>query len=380
MKTILVLATAGAGGDLQPLLTAALALRERQHRLVLLGDASVSAAVTGLGFEMVTAPPDHDLGPRLVATIKAGLGQDPAEQGQRIEALLERWSSELATIVQALIRQHPPDLLVTSLFGVGIAQLAAADAQLPWCVVNSTFYVGPHPPRVLESDFSARAVPLMRYFISKLGSAEQVLHATDRVFDYNFTNLPARHHYVGPLIWEAPSSLPAYWSELAGPWALVTLSLQEQDDLPLAQAALDVLASQPLQVALTIGNSHQPDELKRVPTNAHVEQYLPHSAVLERGRLLVSHAGHGSVMKALWHGVPMVLVPWGRDQPGVAARAEHLGAAVVVERNQLSPETLSAAIQAVLADRQFQAAAQQTAQRLRAQNPAAIACDWLEQV
>ena len=42
MKKILVLATAGAGGDLQPLLAATLALRERGHSLVLFGDASVA--------------------------------------------------------------------------------------------------------------------------------------------------------------------------------------------------------------------------------------------------------------------------------------------------------------------------------------------------
>jgi len=379
MKTILVLATAGAGGDLQPLITAALALRKRQNRLVLLGDASVTAAVRGLGFETAVAPPESDLGPRLVATIKAGLGQDPAEQGRRIEAMLEQWSGELATSVRALVRQHRPDMLLTSLFGVGIARQAAAEAQLPWCVVNTTFYLGPHPPRELERDFSARAVPLMRYFVSKLDTASQVLHATDRVFDYNFANLPDRHHYVGPLIWEAPGPLPAYLSEPGKDWALVTLSSLEQDDLPLGQAALDALASQPLPVVLTIGHGHQPGDLQRVPANAHVEQYLPHTAVLERSRLLVSHAGHGSVMKALWHGVPMVLVPWGRDQPGVAARAEHLGVAVVVERDQLSRETLSAAVQRVLAEPQFQAAAQQTAQRLRAQDPASIACNWLEQ-
>src|SRR5205823_11274555 len=105
------------------------------------------------------------------ATIKAGLGLDPAEQGQRIEAMLEQWSSELAAIVQPLIRRYQPGLLLTSLFGVSITRQAAAEAQRPWCVINSTFYVGPHPPRALERDFSARAVPLMRYFISQLGSA-----------------------------------------------------------------------------------------------------------------------------------------------------------------------------------------------------------------
>ncbi len=81
-----------------------------------------------------------------------------------------------------------------------------------------------------------------------------------------------------------------------------------------------------------------------------VERTVSHSAVLERGALLVSHAGHGSVMKALWHGRPMVLVPWGRDQPGVAARAAALGVAGVVQRDEASEETLSVAIDRALTD------------------------------
>jgi len=55
---------------------------------------------------------------------------------------------------------------------------------------------------------------------------------------------------------------------------------------------------------------------------------------LANSRLVISHAGHGIVMKALYHGVPMILVPWGRDQPGVAARAEALGVATVIRRDE----------------------------------------------
>jgi len=59
-------------------------------------------------------------------------------------------------------------------------------------------------------------------------------------------------------------------------------------------------------------------------------------------------------MKALWYGVPMVLVPWGRDQPGVAARAEQLGVARVVARDQLTDTRLSEAITHVLEDPHYQ--------------------------
>ena len=108
------------------------------------------------------------------------------------------------------------------------------------------------------------------------------------------------------------------------------------------------MAGHPVRVVVTLGPDHRPDEVSVVPANARLEQTVSHAAVLERGVLMVSHAGHGSVMKALWHGRPMVLVPWGRDQPGVAARAAALGVAEVIQRDNASAETIAAALDRAL--------------------------------
>jgi UDP:flavonoid glycosyltransferase YjiC (YdhE family) len=121
-------------------------------------------------------------------------------------------------------------------------------------------------------------------------------------------------------------------SEPGDPWMLVSISTQIQDDVPLAKAALRAIADKPVRVVVTVGPDHDVQEISDPPSNAYVERTAPHSAVLEKGRLLVGHAGHGSVMKALWYGRPMVLMPWGRDQPGVAARARALGVAEIVQR------------------------------------------------
>jgi UDP:flavonoid glycosyltransferase YjiC (YdhE family) len=381
MKNILILATAGAGGDLQPLIAVALGLRERGHRLVFFGDTSVATSIQNLAIKTIISAPQHDLGPRLIATIKGSQGLEPVDQGKQINQQLTAWSLDLVPPVQELVRDYQPDLLVTSLFGAGVAQLVATEMNLPWCIINSTFYAGANAPRQLDQDFSPRAVPLFRYyFLPLLEQASLVLHATDPSFDNNNTNLPPRHHYVGPLLWEPPAKTPDYITEPGNPWVLVTLSSQEQDDLPIAQMALDGLADQPVRVALTIGGAHDPTELKHIPDNARVEHYLPHSKVLEQSRLLISHAGHGSVMKALWYGVPMLLVPWGRDQPGVAARAEQLGVAKVVSRDQLTVEHLAQAIQYVLKDELLREGSHRVSQRLQTQDPVAKACRLLEQL
>lgn len=159
---------------------------------------------------------------------------------------------------------------------------------------------------------------------------------------------------------------------------LVTISSQLQDDVPLAQAALRALADKPVRVLVTVGLDHKTEEITDIPPNAHVEHIVPHSALLERARLLVSHGGHGSVMKALWHGRPMVLVPWGRDQPGVAARARALGVAEVVPRGENVEAALADAIERTLADSDMQTAALAQSDRLRRTDPPRIAASLLE--
>src|SRR5207245_5393392 len=138
------------------------------------------------------------------------------------------------------------------------------------------------------------------------------------------------------------------------------------------------LAGRAVRVVATLGADHSADLAPSVPPNARLEPTVSHSAVLERGALLVSHAGHGSVMKALWHGRPMVLVPWGRDQPGVAARAAALGVAEVVPRDEALEGTLSEAIDRALSDEAMRESASRHGSRLRTTDPQAMAASLIE--
>jgi MGT family glycosyltransferase len=289
---------------------------------------------------------------------------------------MSEWASDTARVVAGALIELQPDVLVTSLFGVEV--LDALSPDCPWAVINSTFYVGPGAPRPLEQDFGPRALPLIANYGTLLGAADLVLHATDQVFDLGFDALAPRHHYVGPLgVWEPASEVPDYLVAPGAPWVLVTISSQLQDDLPLAEAALASLADKPVRVLLTVGPDHEPNQVV-APANARVERTVSHAAVLDHGTLLVSHAGHGSVMKALWHGRPMVLVPWGRDQPGVAARAEALGVARIVARESCTAEALAGAIDLALGDETMRDAAASHRDRLRATDPPGAAASLLE--
>jgi UDP:flavonoid glycosyltransferase YjiC (YdhE family) len=377
---VLVVATAGAGGDLQPLLAAALALRERGHETVFVGDGSVQRSLNQLNVETIVLPSELDLGPRLAGSIRDAMtatGGDSAAAGPIVRERMSVWADETAGRVAEIVRAAHPGAIMTSLFGVEVLDMVAP--RCPWAVVNSTFYVGPNPPRPLDQDFGPRAVALIEGFAELLERADLVLHATDPVFDLSFDGLPPHHHYVGPLgIWEPASEPPGFLAEPGDPWVLVTISSQFQDDVLLAEAALAALADRSLRVVLTVGSDHDPAEIHSVPPNARVMRVVSHAAVLDHAVLLVSHAGHGSVMKALWHGQPMVLVPWGRDQPGVAARAAALGVAYAVDREQVSAASLAAGIDAVLADPSLVHQAQSHGARLRTTDPPRAAASLLE--
>jgi UDP:flavonoid glycosyltransferase YjiC (YdhE family) len=374
VSRIVVLAVS-AGGDLQPLVSAALALRERGHDTVFLGDRTVEAFLQPLGIAMEVLPAELDLGPRLGAAIREAMeqgGGDLSAAGPVLRRRMSEWAAEASLPVSELVDRCRAGGVVTSLFGVEVVH--TAEPPCPWAVINSTFYVGPNPPRPLEVDVGPRALPLIAGYAQLLGSAPLVLHATDQVFDFGFAGLPAGHHYVGALgIWEPPSDPPTYLDEPGDPWVLVTISSQLQDDVPLVEAAIAALADRPVRVVVTLGPDHSPDALPALPANVRVEQTVSHAAVLKRGALMVSHAGHGSVMKALWHGRPMVLVPWGRDQPGVAARAEALGVARVVDRAEASAEMIERAVGLVLDDERMVEAARAHSDRLRATDPPATA-------
>src|SRR6185369_8084749 len=56
-----------------------------------------------------------------------------------------------------------------------------------------------------------------------------------------------------------------------------------------------------------------------------VVEFAPHDAVVPAADLLVTHAGHGTVMAGTTHGVPLLCLPMGRDQPLLAQRIAELG-------------------------------------------------------
>lgn len=148
---------------------------------------------------------------------------------------------------------------------------------------------------------------------------------------------------VGAGTWDPPGQSTPDVPEDDRPLVLVTCSSEFQDDAAIAATALRGLAGPRRLVVTTAGVD--PDSLP-IAADAVVARYLPHGPLLDRAAAVVCHGGMGITQKALAHGVPVCVVPWGRDQLDVAARVVHAGAGVKVSRRRLTPARLATAVAA----------------------------------
>jgi MGT family glycosyltransferase len=113
-----------------------------------------------------------------------------------------------------------------------------------------------------------------------------------------------------------------------------------------------------VHVVVTVGRELDPASLGPQPPHVHLRPYIPQHHLLPHVDLVVAHAGSGSLLGALGHGLPLVLLPLGADQPLNAGRAEQLGVALVLDAVAAAPEAIRAAAAAVLADPAYHRRAQ----------------------
>ena len=103
-------------------------------------------------------------------------------------------------------------------------------------------------------------------------------------------------------------------------------------------------------VVITIGRELDPAAFGPQPAHVRIERFVPQAEVLAEADLVVSHGGSGSLMAALAHGLPSVLLPLGADQPHNALRAGELGVATTLDAATAGPDEIRDAARAALAD------------------------------
>ena len=81
---------------------------------------------------------------------------------------------------------------------------------------------------------------------------------------------------------------------------------------------------------------------------------------------MISHAGAGTMLGALCHGLPQLCLPQGTDQPSNTAALLPTGAALALQPDEVTPDAVADALGRLLDDDTFRAAAERLRREIEA--------------
>jgi MGT family glycosyltransferase len=363
--------TSPARGHLYPIVPTLEEMRRRGHEVVVRTLASEVGLMRALGFEAAAIDPAIER--REIDDWQASTPIGALQASLR--GFFDRAHHDGPELRRA-IEEATPDALLVDINTWG-AMAVAETAGLPWATWcpyflpfpsrdTPPFGLGLAPARGmlgrlrdrlmkpvvlglynrLDPELDAVRVelgaPPVRRIERAMLRAPLMLYMTAEPFEYPRSDWPESVHMVGPGIWDPPAESPAWLEELEKPLVLVTCSTEFQNDGKLARTALEALAEEDVNVLVTTAGV-DPSNFTP-PRKARVVNFMPHSPVLERAVCVVCHGGMGITQKALASGVPVCVVPFGRDQLDVARHVEVAGAGTRLPAARLRPERLRTAV------------------------------------
>jgi MGT family glycosyltransferase len=214
--------------------------------------------------------------------------------------------------------------------------------------------------------------------VSKLA----VITQTPKEFDFPISNLAPQFHYAGPLRDdEGREPVPFPWEKLTGkPLIYASLGTLVNGLDKVYRTILEAVSQFPeTQVVLSVGKNLDPSELEPFPPNTIVVRSAPQTELLKRAELCITHAGLNTTLESLAEGVPMVAIPIGYEQPGVASRIACHGVGEFVELGDLTTRRLAELIGKVRSNPSYRDKArwfQQIIKETRGLDVAADIVEW----
>jgi MGT family glycosyltransferase len=374
-----LIATWDGGGNTPPEFGVSRRLVTRGHQVHILADPTLArdAEATGCSFSSWTRAPHRTTLDKDDDLLKDWEAEDPIDVLRRLrDQIMSGPASEYAADTAACIETFRPDAVLADgqLFGSVIAAEAAGLPvavliPIPWSI--PTAGVGDKAvttlvQRVVKTglgDLNAarheRGLEPLNAFYDQILTADCILVLTSETFDAASAFVPDNVQYVGPVLddpaWIGSWSSP--WpSDASEPLVLVAMSSIYQDQGPLLQRAIDALSAMEVRAVVALGRMLEVADFTAA-SNVTVVPSAPYGDLLADASVVVTACGHGTVMKALVAGVPMVCIPMGRDQDATAARLVDLGVGVLLSPSA-SAADIRKAVDEVLGDAAYRLSAQ----------------------
>lgn len=138
----------------------------------------------------------------------------------------------------------------------------------------------------------------------------------------------------------------------------VTLGTIMNQAADVFRAVIAGCVRHPVNLLVTTGPGLDPGLLGPLPASVRTAPFLPQAAVLPRCAAVVSHAGAGTMLGALCHGLPQLCLPQGTDQPSNTAALLPTGAALALWPGEVTADAVADALGRLLDDGSFRSAAE----------------------
>jgi UDP:flavonoid glycosyltransferase YjiC (YdhE family) len=394
MSMRILFTSIGTTGHLHPLLPYAYAAQAAGHQVAFATPPVATAVVAGLGIPAFAVGPDLE---GYEAVRLAGFDPDGLSTDEQNRLLVRYWSlgdhlTERIRDLVDLATRWRPDLIVRG------------EIESGGCVVAERLGL-PHASIKAYPQRDWREIPSrLTILAERLGKLrDQVGLPPDPVvampyhylevwpFPPSFRQRPypastCRSARPIPFDHSGPEGLPAWIDDLppreAMPRVYVTLGTTgPQSRRPeVFPILLDGLRDEQISLIMTVSRDFAPASLGPQPTNVHVERYIPQTLLFPHCDLVVSHAGAGTVLCALDHGLPQVMIPFSADQPDNARAGTAQGYALAVSPQELTPESIRAAVRTVLADPTYRANARHFQAEIHAMPGPEEVVGWFERL
>jgi UDP:flavonoid glycosyltransferase YjiC (YdhE family) len=342
-----------AGGNLPPALALARTLAARGHQIVIAGSPAQRARTGDLAFHALPA--------------LAGWPDPTRPAGAPAIVRKYVWlaaSRRVAGDVAAAIREHAADVVVVDCMMLSAVRAAEASGARTVVLFHSllSFWNGPWrrgPVGGLARLFGADAGRVWAVADARLVTTARELDDASL----------ADTHWIGT----TESGEPSQPEE--PPLVLVSFSsMHIPGQLAAYRNVIAALGGQPVRGIVTMGAGGL--EEVAAPPNVELRGFADHGELMRRASLVITHGGHSTTLKALAHGVPVLVVPMhpALDQSLVGAAVARRGAGLVLPRTS-SPERFAAAIRELRENPAFTEAARALGERLRATDAAQSAAD-----
>lgn len=377
-----------AHGHTNPTLGVVRELTSRGHEVLYYSYAPFREKIEAAGATFVACD-ECDAELHLTQEEAARLGSDLALSTR----VLVDTTLALDDMVCAEMQRLKPDCIVADSMAVW-GKAVAQKLGIPFVSSTTTFAFNQHSAKVMKQSFRELfsllfSMPKINRDIRRLQNkgypVKSVLDliqnddATDTIVYTSPQFQPCSETFSDKYAFVGPSIRPAQTNVEKTREKLVYISMGTVNNamLPLYRSCINALEDSPYQVILSVG--HQVDLAAFGPLPEHIAIYptVDQIAVLEQADGFLTHCGMNSVSEALWHSVPLVMLPKTKEQEGVAARVAQMGAGMQLEATTAA--AIRAAIDTVLTVPGYRENAAAVAAGFRACSGVKGAADKIEQ-